>query len=315
MQDSDKWIEVTILTSHEAVDAASGIFYGLGVSGVAIEDPKDIIESNANPKEWDYVEERLLPEDTGEAKVKGYFLSGPEDDGIIQTIKNEVDKLPEYGLKKGRGEVLVKAIRVKDWANEWKKYYKPFRIGKHLVIKPSWEDYSPEPDDIIVELDPGMAFGTGSHETTRMCMEMLQKYIRCGSTVFDIGCGSGILSIVSSKLGAGNVTGVDIDEVAVNASIENVQISGVNNVKIKHGRLLEGVDGRADVIVANIIADVIISLADSVPSFLNDGGIFICSGIISERLDDVKQALSKNNFKLLEIETKGDWAAVASVKE
>lgn len=314
MRDGDGWIEVTIVTSHQAVDAASGVFYRFGVSGVAIEDPKDMIERNADPRQWDYVEDRYLPEDTGEARVKGYFLSGPRDGDIVKSIKHEVDRFPEYGLDKGPGEVSVRIVYQRDWANEWKKYYKPFRVGEHLVIKPTWEDYQPREDDIVIELDPGSAFGTGSHETTRMCMEMLQKYVRRGCTVFDVGCGSGILSIVSSKLGAGHVTGIDIDEAAADAAVKNVRISGERNVRIKRGRLLEGIGGKADIVVANIIADVVIDLADAVDSFLSGEGIFICSGIISEREDDVKEALSKNGLRILEVKTGGDWVAIASSK-
>jgi ribosomal protein L11 methyltransferase len=313
MSDNDKWIEVTITTSHEAVEAVSAKLYDLGVAGVAIEDPKDIIESNTNPKEWDYVEERLLPEDTGEAKVKGYFIYTNNLEYIISNIKSSVDRLEEFGLKKGKGEVTTKEVKEQDWANTWKQYYKPFRIGDHIVIKPTWEDYLEKEDDIVIELDPGMAFGTGDHETTKMCILLLSEYVKKNSNVFDIGCGSGILSIAASKLGAENVIGVDIDDVAVKAARENVSISGLNNIDIRKGNLTDVIEGKADVIVANIIADAIINLCKDVPKLLKKDGVFIASGIIKDRLQDVEDVLSKNGFDIVKNMEMGEWAAIAAV--
>lgn len=316
MADNNRWIEVTVITSHEAVEAVSAVLYDLGVSGVAIEDPKDIIESNTNPKEWDYVEERLLPEDTGEAKVKGYFIYTDKFQNIISNIKNSVDRLEEFGLKKGRGEVTTKEVKEQDWANTWKQYYKPFKIGDHIVIKPTWEDYLEKEGDIVIELDPGMAFGTGDHETTKMCILLLSEYVKKFSTVFDIGCGSGILSIAASKLGADNVIGVDIDDVAVKAARENVCISGLNNVDIRKGNLIDVIEDKADIIVANIIADAIINLCKDVPKLLKKDGVFIASGIIKDRLQDVEYALNKNGFEIIKNMEMGEWAAIAAmVKE
>jgi ribosomal protein L11 methyltransferase len=312
MSDNDRWIEITILTSHEAVEAVSALLYDERVAGVAIEDPKDVISSNTNPKEWDYIEERLLPQDTGEAKVKGYLPCDNGLDEIVDRIKNHVNKLGEYGLDKGKGEVTTREVKEQDWANAWKQYYKPFKIGDNIVIKPSWEEYNQEEGDIVIELDPGMAFGTGTHETTKMCLELLEKYIKKDSTVFDVGCGSGILSIAASKLGAVKVIGVDIDEVAVRASRENVDISGVKNVEIKQGNLMDVIHGRADIVAANIIADVIIALSRVITGFLKPGGTFICSGIIKDRVEDVKAALYNNNFKILKLEEQGEWAAIAA---
>ena len=312
MSDNDRWIEITIVTSHEAVEAVSAILYDAGVGGVAIEDPKDIIESNTNPNDWDYLDERLLPEDTGEAKVKGYLMYNDNIDEIVETIRKSVGRLEEYGLAKGLGEVSLKEIKEQDWANSWKEYYKPFKIGNNIVIKPSWENYTQEANDIIIELDPGMAFGTGTHETTWMCIELLEEYIKNNCVVFDIGCGSGILSIVSSKLGASKVIGVDIDEIAVKASRENVSISKVENVEIKSGNLLDVIRGRSDIIVANIIADVIIKICKSIPQFLQPGGVFICSGIINSKLEEVKVALQSNGFTILKIKEMGEWAAVVA---
>lgn len=321
MSDNDRWIEIAVNTSHEAVEAVTAIFSECGIGSVSIEDPADIINSNTNPHDWDYIEESLLPKDTDEVKVKGYVMcnEGPDSEKIktiVKQIENLIDKLDGYGIDKGKGEIATRQVKEEDWANSWKKYYKPFKIGDHIVIKPSWEEYLPEDRDIVIELDPGMAFGTGSHETTRMCIEFLQEYLKPGFTVYDVGCGSGILSIASSKLGAGKVVGIDIDEVAVKSSIENVRISKAANVEIKKGNLLDLVKGRANIIVANIIADVIINLNRDIPEFLERDGIFICSGIINDRLEDVKASLIDNGFKILEVKKMGEWAAIAaSVRE
>lgn len=306
------WIEITVITTNEAVEAVSAILYNSGVGGVAIEDPKDILHSNAGPKDWDYIDEKLFVEDTGEVKVKGYLPQSPELHGKLQYIKDAVANLDQFGLDKGIGEVIIKEVYEEDWANAWKQYYKPFKIGEHIVIKPTWENYNKEAEDIIIEIDPGMAFGTGTHETTRMCIELLEVYVKNNSTVFDIGCGSGILSVVSSKLGAGKVYGVDIDEVAVKSSKDNVKISMAQNVEIIHGNLLNVLEGRADVIVANIIADVIIGLTGALHKFLAPEGIFIASGIIKDRAQDVKKSLTDSGFCLLKVEEMGEWVAIAS---
>jgi len=313
MSQDNKWIEITVITSSEAVEPVSAIFYDVGAAGVSIEDPADIIKSNTMPHDWDYIDDKLLPKDTGEVKVKGYFPGGESISNIIDSIKSSLGKLCDFGIDKGKGEVLTREVNEQDWANAWKKYYKPFKIGDNIVIKPSWENYDTSPEDIVIELDPGMAFGTGTHETTRMCIELLEKYIKKDSVVFDIGCGSGILSIASSKLGAAKVTGVDIDEVAVSASRENIMVSKVHNVEIKHGNLFDVIKGKADVIVANIIADVIIKISETTPHYLKPNGVFITSGIIKDRADDVRDALHKNGFDILEVKEMGEWVAIASV--
>lgn len=312
MAENDKWVEISVLTSREAVEAVCVIFYDNGVGGVAINDPQDIIDSQKRPGDWDYIDDKLLPEYTGEVKVRGYLPYSDNIKKCVESIKLSVDRLSEYGLDKGKAEVTTREVREKDWANAWKEYYKPFRIGENIVIKPSWEPYDAMPEDIVLELDPGMAFGTGSHETTKMCIEFLQKYVKKGVTVFDLGCGSGILSIAASKLGSDKVYAVDIDEVAVRSSMENIKISGVNNVYVRQGSLFDVIEGRADVIVANIIADVIIKIADTVPKYLNDGGVFIASGIIKDRAQDVKEALSRNKLDILDIKEMGEWVAIVA---
>lgn len=312
MPQENIWTEVTIITTSEAVEAVSALLYDAGVGGVAIEDPKDIYEANTKPGSWDYIDEKLMPPLNGEVKVKGYFPNSDELAEKIAYVRNGVEKLEEYGLNKGKGEITTKTVQESDWANAWKQYYKPFKIGKNIIIKPTWEGYVPEPNDIVIEIDPGMAFGTGTHESTRMCAELLEEHMKKDFTVFDIGCGSGILSIIASKLGASSVTGVDIDEVAVKASRDNVTISGAQNVNILHGNLLDVISNKADIIVANIIADVIMGISGSIPKFLTPGGLFISSGIIRDRADDVKNVLIKSGFRIMETREMGEWVAVAA---
>ncbi|MDI6617412.1 MAG: 50S ribosomal protein L11 methyltransferase [Clostridiales bacterium] len=310
-----KWMEITVITTTEAVDAVSEIICEQGANGVSIEDPKDIINNNSKAGEWDYIDERLFTKNLEDVKIKGYL---PDDKSVhqkIENIKNAVERLEDYGIKKGKGEISIKKVDETDWANSWKKYYKPLKIGDHIVIKPSWEKYTAKKDDIIIDLDPGMAFGTGTHETTRMCIGLLEKYIKNNSTVFDVGCGSGILSIASSKLGAVNVTGIDIDGVAVRVARENIRLNGAENIRILHGNLLDAVHGKADIIVANIIADAIIKISEIVPKFLKEGGVFISSGIISDRLSDTRDVLLNNGFKIIEIKEMGEWVAIASTVE
>ncbi|MEW9123004.1 MAG: 50S ribosomal protein L11 methyltransferase [Thermotaleaceae bacterium] len=311
-----KWIEVKIKTTTEAVEAVANILYDVGVGGVAIEDPNDSIFKEKEEGDWDYIDESILEKAYEGAIVKGYLPESEDLIDKIELIRQNVEKIPLYNLDKGLGEVTTTEVYEEDWANAWKKYYKPKKIGEHIVIKPSWETYHPENGEIIVELDPGMAFGTGTHETTMMCVQNLERYVTMDSLVYDIGCGSGILSIVAAKLGANRVIGIDLDEVAVTVSQRNVLENGVEKqVEIKKGNLLDTLSERADVIVANIIADVIIGLSEEIGKLLKPHSIFIASGIILDKIDEVTEALIKNGMKILNVEKMGEWAAILSRPE
>lgn len=308
-----KYIELQVLTTTEASDAVSEILYDEGAAGVLIEDPNDFKALNRDEKSWDYIDEELVKLFGEDARVKGYFPSGDFSENKLRYIKSRVDKLDEYGLPKGRGEVSLREINEEDWANGWKKYYKPVKPGEKVVIKPTWEEYEAGAGEVIVELDPGMAFGTGTHETTVMCVKLLEKYVKSGSTVFDVGCGSGILGITAVKLGAGKVVCVDIDELSCKVSRENAELNKVEDrLDVRCGNLLDVVDDKADVIVANIIADIIISFSGDAMSFLNKDGIFISSGIIRDRRDDVLKKLEEEGFKVLGTLTMGEWCAIAA---
>lgn len=311
-----KWTQVTIKTTTEAVEAITSILYEAGVGGVAIEDSKDFLfQENNDENDWDYADEDAFKRSYDGALIKAYFSEEINIISQLEYIKEKVKLLPNYGLDIGEAIIEMEEVDENDWANSWKKYYKPTLVGERILIKPSWEDYEKKNSEIIIELDPGMAFGTGTHETTNMCIEELEKYTKKESTIFDIGCGSGILSIVGSKLGAKEVIGVDLDPAAVKVARENVLINKEEKtVKIEHGDLVDVLDHRADIVVANIIADVIIFLSSQVEKFMKDDAIFIASGIILDKIDDVKEALEKNGFEILNVRTKGEWSAIVSKK-
>lgn len=305
-----KWIEIKVITASNAVEPVSGIFYGLDVKGVAIEDPNDILERKQDALSWDFADTKIFEYGDRAAVVKGYFSVEDNIDEIIKYVEGKLKELSDIGIDIGPGKVISTPIYEKDWANEWKKYYKTTKLGNRIIIKPTWEEYTPQNDEIIVELDPGMAFGTGTHETTMMCIEALENYVKKGDDVLDIGTGSGILSITASKLGARKVTGVDLDEVAVSAARENVHFNGLTNIDILHGNLIDVVRGRSNIVVANIIADVVIYLSEIIKPLIAENGLFIMSGIIRDRKNDVLAALDKNGFNIVEARELGEWVAV-----
>jgi ribosomal protein L11 methyltransferase len=306
-----EWIEVTIVTSSEAVEAVSGILYNTGVKGVSIEDPEDIEFKKKHPGDWDYFDETLLEVKDG-AIVKGYYKQDEKLDEYLKYIKESINNLEEFGIDKGKGLITVSKVNEEDWENNWKKYYKPTKVGKKVVVKPIWENYEKKEEEIVVELDPGMAFGTGTHETTRMCIKALEKYVKPETRVFDIGTGSGILAIAAAKLKAKEVIGVDLDTVAVKSAQKNVEYNNINNIKILHGNLMEVVQGKADIVVANIIADIIIFLTEEVKNFITKEGYFISSGIIKDRKDDVIKKLEESGFMVEEVNTDGEWVCIVA---
>lgn len=308
-----KYIELQVITTTEASDAVSEVLYDEGASGVLIEDPNDFKILDRDEKKWDYVEEELLMQMGEDTKVKGYFLAEDFGDEKLKSIGLRIGKLDEYGLDKGKGIITTREVNDEDWATAWKKYYTPSKIGERVVVKPTWEKYEAKAGEVVVELDPGMAFGTGTHETTMMCVRLLEKYVTDGCTVFDVGCGSGILGITAARLDAGKVLCVDIDEVSCKVSRENAEMNRVTEkLDIRCGNLLDVVSEKADVIVANIIADIIISFSEDAMGFLNKGGIFISSGIIRDRRDDVLIRLREEGFRILEVLEMGEWCAIAA---
>ena len=304
------WIEVTISTNTEGADIVSEALMRQGAVGTQIIDRSDVPDPDKPNGYWELIDRKMLDEMPEDVQVKAWFSTVEE----LRGLKNCLDALPELtGMDLGTLKISQAGVHEQDWAECWKQYYKPFRAGEHLVIKPSWEAWDEQPGDLVIELDPGMAFGTGTHETTFMCMEQLEKYVTPGCRAIDVGCGSGILGLAAAKLGAADVLAIDLDELAVKVAAENTEKNGLSNVvRVAHGDLLEKREEKADVIVANIIADVICYLCGPVKKHLLEGGTFICSGIIREREEDVQRALAAAGYTVCNRLAKGEWVCLAA---
>ncbi|MBQ9935811.1 MAG: 50S ribosomal protein L11 methyltransferase [Lachnospiraceae bacterium] len=316
------WTKLTIDTTVEAVDILSAFLDDLGVEGIMIEDNVPLTEEE---KQAMFVDIPLIEgEDDGTAKVSCFIDDSFDLDTLKADIVAELTRLEEF-LPVGTKDITLSNTEDKDWINNWKQFFKPFRLYDNIVIKPTWEELNEVNEgDMIVEIDPGIAFGTGSHETTKLCIGQLKKYLKPGDTVFDVGSGSGILSIISVMLGAGFVHGMDIDEVAVRASIENREVNNMTDKQLvlTCGNLLARDDAtnkmaldvnggnKYDIVVANILADVIIPLSGVVKPFIKDDGYFITSGIIDMKEEAVKEALISNGFEILDIVHMNDWVSI-----
>ena len=307
------WIEITISTNTAGADIVSEALLRQGAVGTQIIDRSDVPDPDKPNGYWELIDPKMIEEMPEDVQVKAWF----ENVEALRGLENILKVLPDMaGFDLGALTVSRQGVKEQDWSECWKQYYKPFRAGKRLVIKPSWENWEKQPGDLIIELDPGMAFGTGTHETTAMCVELIEKHYR-GGKVLDVGTGSGILAIAAARLGATDVLGVDIDPMAVRMARENVEKNGLSAViDIREGDLVAGLgDMRCDFAVANILADVIALLAGPLKKHLVPGAQFVCSGILKEREDDVKAVLEKNGYRLFDRLQKGDWVALAARAE
>ncbi|HHW00506.1 MAG TPA: 50S ribosomal protein L11 methyltransferase [Clostridiaceae bacterium] len=305
-----KWIEVRITTTAEASDAVSEMLTQIGAGGVVIQDPNEIRREISRPDSLDYTDDNFLDSLGTDVNIMAYFDSEVNKENLKNLINEKLRFISEF-LDVGKGFSGMSEVNDEDWANAWRKYYKPFHLSERIVVKPSWEDFNAGDKDIVIELDPGMAFGTGTHETTKMCAVLVDKYIKKDDVVMDIGCGTGILSIVAAKLGASEIVAVDIDEVAVKVTKENCRINGTDHVvNAFQGTIKDIKDIKADLIVANIIADVIIDMAKDVSDYLKTDGLFITSGIIKERKQQVIEEYQKCGFFLAESMETGEWVAM-----
>lgn len=309
------WIEITVHTTTEGAEIASQALCDAGSNGVSIEDRNDFAENQRAPGQWDLIDEKVLVNMPEDVLVHGYF---GDDERISDTVAQlraqfEGVRALELPFDVGALSMDVKTVHDQDWSENWKKYYKPFRAGRRLVVKPSWESYEPADGDKVIEIDPGMAFGTGTHETTGMCVELVEKYVRPGERVIDVGTGTGILAIAARLSGAGETLATDIDHVAVRVAAENIERNG-QQIEVRQGDLLEAVEPGAvfDLAIANIIADVIIALCGQIVGVLRPQGKFICSGIIREREADVTEALEGAGFEVVEIRRRGEWVAICA---
>lgn len=310
------WTEVKIYTTTAGIDPLTGSMLDLGLQGFMIEDAQDFDEflHDTTPR-WDYVDQAVMEKMKDcETCVTIYVADNPQGMEELMQVRQILARLKAQDPdgKYGRLELEMKDVDEEDWSNAWKKYYHPVQVGEHLVVCPSWEAYDRQPDDVVLTLNPGMAFGTGTHDTTRLCMELLEKYITPQDTVLDVGCGSGILAITAALLGANKIIGCDIDEVAVKVAGENAALNGVQDrISFHQGDLTSQVEGSFQIICANIVADVIIRLSEDAGRYLAKDGIFITSGIIDTREQDVLNALEQNGFQVIERRTSGGWVALA----
>lgn len=317
------WIEINIYTTSAGIEPVCGRLYCLGITGVSVSDESEFLEFlEENKSAWDYVDDSLMQSMThSETKVTAYAADNAQGNEMIAEIKNsmkELKTIDKDGLF-GRLELEFADMSEEDWANNWKKYFHIMPVGEKILIKPEWEELTEKTDRIVFNINPGMSFGTGSHHTTQLCIEQLEKYITPETNMLDLGCGSGILSIISLLLGAKSARAVDIDENSVHIAYENARRNNVDISKysVSAGDIVNDTevitnlsDMQYDVITANIVADVIIAVAPPAKKLIKPDGIFITSGIIADRLEDVKQALYENNFEIIDIKEKADWRAV-----
>lgn len=328
-----KWIKMELKTTTEAVDFVSAMLEELGVEGIEITDYVPLSEEDKRKMFIDILPE--LPPDDGSARVSFYLDTGTDIEALKANIAEGLSELRQF-VDTGSGELTVSETEDKDWINNWKEFFKPFRVDESIVIKPTWEELAEKrPGDLVVEIDPGTAFGTGAHETTKLCIGSLKKYVKPGTAVLDVGCGSGILSIISMLLGARYAAAVDIDPAAAGVTVENAGVNGlsarlcdrdVNGVPVFTGAAdgIEVADGNVledealrtalgsasyDIVVANILADVIIPLSGVVKEFMKPDALFISSGIINTKREAVEAALRENGFEILEVNVQGDWVS------
>lgn len=321
-----KYIEFKVHASRQGIEHLTTMFMTKGIDSVSINDPADMedIMNKKNGYEWDYVEDDLRKTLDREPTISAYFEDTPENREKIQELKLAVMMLKSkelegiFGWDVDFGRLYAEDIVVDDadWKDKWKENFKPTKVTEKLVVKPTWEEYEAVDGEIILHLDPGMAFGTGTHETTSLCMKLLEKYLGDEpqtKKVLDVGCGSGILAISAALLGCKDVLAVDIDDDAVQVAEENTALNGVSEkIKVAHGDLTKGIDFKAHIIVANLMADLVIMLSESAREHLEDGGVFISSGILIEKKELVAEAVEKAGFEILEIAEDGEWCAIAA---
>ena len=302
-----KFLEITVSTTHEGSELVADILGEYTELGVSVKDIEDVIALEKDGKYWDYADNSIYTADKRVFVTASYEIENGK--AIIEEIIDRLNLLKSFSpFDLGSLETIVSEIDGDAWREEWKKRFKPIHIGS-IVIVPNWIKYEPKENEKVVLLDSNMAFGTGEHQTTSMCVSYLEKYVEESKTVIDVGCGSGILGITASKLGANEVIMTDIDECAIVASNKNVELNDVKGATVMLKNLLDDNTVKGDIIVCNIMAEVLIAFAPDLKNNLTENGVVILSGILKDRLDKVKKAYLEQGYKFIEDRTDGEWSA------
>ncbi len=298
-----KYTEVKIYTSQEGIDPLTCVLMDMGIAGFAIEDARDYqdLMNKKNDYDWDYIDDSLMELEHVRTSVTFYLEESETNRSLLEQLREKY-------------ELVWRPVDDSEWKDNWKEYFKPTKITDKIVIKPTWEAYENKENELVIEIDPGMAFGTGTHPTTSLCVKLLEKYIEPGKdAVLDVGCGSGILSIASALLGAKDVLAVDIDPIAVEVSKENVNLNHLfEKISVIEGDLTKGLQFRADVVAANLMADLVMMLSKDVAAHLKGKSIYISSGILIEKQAEVVAAIEACGFHILDIMEEGEWCAIAA---
>ena len=322
-----KYIQADIHVNREGIEPVLTALMNVDIMDTVVEDPADIADllDKDQDWEWDYVDDSVIEMQNAEPKVTVYMEDDEEGRRKLAALQGAVEELKKeaaagaYGKNVDLGPLTVDVYVEDDseWKDNWKEFFKPKKVGKHIVVKPTWYDYEKEEGDLVIEIDPGMAFGTGTHETTSLCLRLMEDYMQDGDKVLDVGCGSGILAIAGALLGSPEVLGVEIDPVAVEIAQENLKLNGVTGVaRAQYGDLTKGIDFKAEIVVANLMADLVMTLSADVAKHILPGGKYISSGILVEKRDQVAAVIRDCGFDIVEIREDGMWCAiVATPKE
>lgn len=306
-----KWTEIKVRTTYEAAEAVGEILYRNGANGLVVEDISPSLVSSSS--DWDYVE---LPETefpSEEVQLVAYLPTTSRLPQVVENIRESVENLKEFGLNVGQATIELAEVEEEDWANNWKQYYKPVFIGQRLLVRPLWEKVDTADERVVIDIDPGMAFGTGTHASTSMSLQLLEQYLQPGYEVFDVGTGSGILAIAAAKLGANSVLALDKDEMATRVAVRNIALNGLSDrITVKTNDLLVGVTKHCDLLVANITAGILVRLIPMARDAIRGSGPIILSGIITQRELEVQRTLVENSFVVVDRLQQDEWVALVA---